>query len=88
MEQSQLIKSVAEIVLGLGIIGLVIWKTPILDLMYMFAMIVLVPVAFLGAVGLISKGTQRLIMNGPSDLATKTRDYLNEMRSQEATRAA
>lgn len=53
----KLIYSIAKLTLALGIIGTIIYLTPIFDILNMFLYIVLVPLALLAATGTISLET-------------------------------
>jgi len=78
----------AQIMCGSIIIGLVLYYTPILDLLYLFAMVVLVPIAFMGGFSLVFRGTARALLGsmGTENLAARTRayrDYLKNAKTDE-----
>lgn len=52
-----LVFNLAKIFIALGILGVIIWYTPIIELFLNFGYLVLIPVVFLCAIGLISNQT-------------------------------
>lgn len=50
-----------KILIGFGILGLIIWKLPILELLWMFMYIVMIPATFMLSIGMISTGSYNLI---------------------------
>lgn len=53
----KIIINIAKIILALGIIGLIIFYTPIFDLLYYFAIYAFIPFMFLMSIGLIAIDT-------------------------------
>lgn len=53
--------TVAKILIGMGIVGYIVYATPILDLFYLFGMIVIVPMSLLFGAFLASSGLYDLL---------------------------
>lgn len=68
-------------------VGLIIWKTPILEILAVFAYFVLLPVAFLASFGLIGSGTLETIQvmtnGGLSNLGERVKHYREELKRDE-----
>ena len=75
-------REIAKILLGGGIIALAVWKLPIVEMFYLFVMIVVLPLIILTSVGVISTSTLNLIMGGPETFRTKVEDAMNEYRTK------
>ena len=85
----------AKVVGGVGLVGLIAWKTPILALLQSFAWFVMLPIVFLGAIGVIGKGTVQAIGatltpdNEPimDRFTKKVRNYRNDLSDDDIERA-
>lgn len=53
--------AIANLLIGAGIVGLIIWKTPILDILLTAFWMVFIPLAFLTATGMVGSGIWDLI---------------------------
>lgn len=74
---------VIKIAGGLGIIGLLWYFTPVMDLMYAFATVVLVPLTLLCAVGIMSDGTYEGFTKFPEfirEFSEKIKNYAETLR--------
>lgn len=79
---------IAKIIVALGFLGLVLWKLPILEILYHSAVFVLIPLFVLGAVGVISKESLNLLFSGASTLRAQIdaeRERLHEMYEEYGT---
>ena len=80
--------SLTKIILGLVIGGLIYALTPILELLELFLYIVLLPLTFLFAFGLISEGVYNglvVLTSGMiKDLKTRVNNFRNNMVSEPA----
>ena len=76
-------------VLAGGLIAFGLYKfTPLLEVLYLFLQIVLVPILFFGAIGLISSGTVDGCLGGISNAFQIARDKAKEMAEQDKKKAA
>lgn len=67
---------------GAGVIGLLYYFTPIVDLLYIFAILVVIPLTFLCAVGIMSDGTYEMFSKVPQTIrnfSSKVKEYRHEM---------
>ena len=81
-----LLKGPAKILLGGGMIALLVWKLPILELFVVFFYTVLVPMTILGSLGLISQGAIESFGNNFNELQdavqAKTSDKIEEFKAK------
>lgn len=77
-----MVTSIARILIGAGVIGLILWKVPILELLQLFLYIVLVPLSFLASVGLISQGSLELIMELVPELRRRIEQKMHQLRER------
>lgn len=73
-EVHKMIVSIAKILIALGIIGVLITYTPIFDLLYGFFYLVLIPVFFLTALGIISSSTVNLFIVGLPEIKRRVQE--------------
>jgi hypothetical protein len=64
------LKSFLMVTLGLGFLGVVIYKLPVVELFTMFALIVGVPLGMLASIGLIGQGSLDFVRNFITDFGT------------------
>ena len=76
-------------VLAGGLIAFGLYKfTPLLEVLYLFLQIVLVPLLFFGAIGLISSGTIDGCLGGISNAFQIARDKAKEMTKEDKGKKA
>lgn len=85
MSEPVKVSSITKMLVGGGLVGLILWKTPIADLLYLFAMVVVVPLSLFAGTGLIGQGTFEAFKGGldewrargkaqePAPVVTRTR---------------
>ena len=76
--------AIAKITLAMGIIGTVIWYTPVFDLLYSFAYLCFVPIILLVALGMLSHESFILLVLTKDELRTRVanaREYLTQTQS-------
>ena len=78
--------NVSKIVLGLGLIGLIMWKLPIWEILMFFTIATVVPLIYLWSVGLVTTGTVNLILSG--GFRERVDKFVDEIRNEEAATAA
>ena len=61
--------NITKILGAIGVVGALWYLTPILDLLEIFAMVCVVPLIFLSAVGIIGDGVFMGLMNAPQYVA-------------------
>ena len=79
-----ILASLAMMLLGGGTLALLLWKTPLVECLYLFAYIVLVPLAFGASIGLISKGSLDLILMGASGMRERVMEQYVVLKEQQA----
>lgn len=55
---------VARFLAAAGLIGLILWKLPILEIAFHFLSFVVIPLGFLVAFGVVTKDTANIIFDG------------------------
>jgi flagellar biosynthesis GTPase FlhF len=83
-----MIKHVAAIIVGAGVTGIILWKTPIVELLWGFLMFFAIPVALLASLGVITNSTAQLFMAGPAQLRDKVEAEINKLREAKEAPAA
>lgn len=74
--------SVASVILGAGVIGIVLWKLPIVEILYLFAMIVVIPLALFASLGLVSKGSMEIIVGGAKGFRNRVNEAMNKLKDE------
>lgn len=69
-----------KILVGAGTIGLIAWKLPILEIASLFAYIVLVPLAFLSAIGLVGQGSVETFSGGFNHFMDELKTRVDKQR--------
>lgn len=70
---------IAKVIVAFGIIGLILWKMPIFELMYLFVYVFVIPIVFLAAIGLISTETAAFIFSGAGNLRARIDEKRQEI---------
>lgn len=83
--QNQVVESIAKIVIALGIIGLLLFYTPIIDLLYKFLIFVVLPITFLYGVGLLINNSGRIIYLSGSELRRRIKKAMVHINQQRQT---
>lgn len=65
---------------GLAVIGVIFWKLPVMEIATMFFYIVVVPLMFFSALGLISRGTLDLFSSSFSEFSAELSKRVAEHR--------
>jgi energy-converting hydrogenase Eha subunit H len=68
-------KSILSILVALGLVGVIIYFLPLLDIVYYFAMIVLIPIVVLIAMGVISKDSYNIVVQFYPELRKRVIQY-------------
>lgn len=80
-------KALMKILLGAVGIGVIVKFTPILDILYLFFMIVCIPVILLYSIGLISDGTYEAFAGQGNNLFQTLRDRVDAHRNSPEVQA-
>lgn len=72
----------AKILLGASIAGVILWKAPVVEIATLFFYIVLIPLAFLGAVGLVSQGTLQTFSKTFNQTMEQVKQKVEEQRKK------
>lgn len=81
---SNMFKSLALILISAGFLGFVAWKLPILEMMYLFVMIALIPATVLVALGIVTRETVNVLLGGPVAFRQRVDAYVEEHRRAQA----
>ena len=75
-----------------GIVGLILWKMPIIELLTLSAYIVVVPAAFLAGLGLISVSTinvlWEMVSSGSAEFRSRVEARVQQLKEEAAAAAA
>lgn len=72
-----------KLTIGIATVIAIVMIYPILDMLQTFFTIVMVPLVFLVALGMISESSYELLRNTPSRLKDKIEDWRSEMKNAE-----
>lgn len=75
-------KGLLKIILGAGLIGLICWKLPIVEILTLCFYIVIIPLVILSSVGLISSGAMDLMTTNWNEFASKLNDSIKEAKEE------
>ena len=78
--QNHLIKNVAKIVAAGGVIWLLYTYTPLVECLFLFVMVVMVPLMLMASVGLISTSLMKIIAGGPGNFREKVEEAAESYR--------
>ena len=77
--------ALAKLLVGLGILGFIIWYVgigPLLELLWVFLMLMVLPIIILSSMGLVAHSTAQLIMNGPSEFRAMFTDTMKNLKNK------
>jgi hypothetical protein len=80
-EETSIAWSVAQLVVGLGLLGFFLWKLPVVELFFAFTWFVVIPLAILSAAGLVGKSTIDLVLAMPKTFRQRVEGHMEEMRA-------
>lgn len=77
----------AKIIAGLGTMAVLFWLMPLLELFELFMYVVIIPLLFLYAFGLVSHGTleavQKVVPNIRADLMSRVEKAKDQIKKEE-----
>lgn len=71
-----------KVLAGVGIGGVILYKTPLLDLLQMFLLVVIIPVLFLSSIGLVGDGLVEALTGGVPKLQTWAQDRIRYYKEE------
>lgn len=71
---------IAAVVAAAGVAGVILWKTPIVELLWGFVMFFAIPMAFLVSLGVMTQQTFAAIVAGPAALRDRVEAELRKLK--------
>jgi hypothetical protein len=75
--------SIAKIIVGLGVIGIILWKLPIVEIFYVFLVVVIVPISFMIAMGWVSSGIWDILKSGVPEFRRRVEEKRVKIKEEE-----
>lgn len=82
MTKTQIAFRIATTIMAMGLLGIIVYKLPVLEILLGFALFVVIPLAMLASVGVIGQSTLDLVRGGAGSFRAAIDAQLAELKKK------